>query len=224
MLDPGEISFIMHNLGSGDTAVDIGAHKGGYTYWMYRAVGPGGKVFCFEPQPCLADYLKKIVMNSGYKTIIIENLALSSRRGSAELFITGSKKASSPGASLEIHKNKGTGRSCTVNTETLTDYLRTSKVRPVKLIKCDVEGHELEVFKGAEGILREDCPVLLFECESRHHGKESIHGVFKFLKDLGYKGYFFLRSRLLPLSALEDEKVKNPGTRINNFVFRMEKF
>ena len=40
----------------GDVAVDVGAYKGGYTYWMREAVGDAGTVFAFEPQPELAYY------------------------------------------------------------------------------------------------------------------------------------------------------------------------
>jgi hypothetical protein len=43
----------------------------------------------------------------------------------------------------------------------------------IELTKCDVEGHALEVFKGAKNKLLEERPTLVFEC---HHeeAKESI--------------------------------------------------
>jgi hypothetical protein len=34
--DPGEIKYLLHYLSSGDIAVDIGANKGAYTYWMAK--------------------------------------------------------------------------------------------------------------------------------------------------------------------------------------------
>ena len=45
-LDPQEISFLLGNVSAGQTCVDIGAHKGAYTYWMQRAVGPTGRIGC----------------------------------------------------------------------------------------------------------------------------------------------------------------------------------
>ena len=45
-------------LSEGDRAVDVGANKGSYTFWMRRAVGAGGRVHAFEPQPELAAYLR----------------------------------------------------------------------------------------------------------------------------------------------------------------------
>ena len=50
------------------------------------------------------------------------------------------------------------------------DSFFASRTQPVSLIKCDVEGHEGEVFRGAEQLLRQDRPILLFECEQRHNG------------------------------------------------------
>ena len=50
----------------------------------------------------------------------------------------------------------------------------------INLVKCDVEGHELEVFKGAENTLNKFHPHLIFECEQRHHINDSIQDVFVF--------------------------------------------
>jgi Methyltransferase FkbM domain len=73
----------------------------------------------------------------------------------------------------------------------------------VSLLKIDVEGAELEIFKGAERILREQSPLLVFECEDRHLEAGSVQDVFSYLKSLGYKGSFICRNTLLPLSAFD---------------------
>ena len=52
--DPGAIPYLLATLGPGRMALDIGAHKGAYSYWMIKAVGPWGEVIAFEPQPELA--------------------------------------------------------------------------------------------------------------------------------------------------------------------------
>lgn len=53
-IDPGEIRYLLATLRPGRMALDIGAHKGAYSYWMSKAVGPWGEVIAFEPQPELA--------------------------------------------------------------------------------------------------------------------------------------------------------------------------
>lgn len=54
-LERREITLLLQQLRPGDWAVDVGAHKGAYTYWMQRAAGATGQVFALEPQPLLAD-------------------------------------------------------------------------------------------------------------------------------------------------------------------------
>ena len=36
-LEPQEIQLLPQNLNPGDLGVDVGAHKGAYTYWMQKA-------------------------------------------------------------------------------------------------------------------------------------------------------------------------------------------
>ena len=60
-LDAEEIALVRATLQPGDVAVDIGAHKGAYTYWMAKGVGGSGRVFSFEPQPVLCRALQGVV-------------------------------------------------------------------------------------------------------------------------------------------------------------------
>jgi hypothetical protein len=64
-LEKQEIKLVQRHLAPGDVAVDVGAHKGAYTWWMRRAVGESGRVYAFEPQPALADNLRGLGY-SGY--------------------------------------------------------------------------------------------------------------------------------------------------------------
>ena len=57
-VDPAELRFVGQSLRPGQVAVDIGCHKGAYTYWMRRRVGPSGAVYAFEPQPQQVAYLR----------------------------------------------------------------------------------------------------------------------------------------------------------------------
>lgn len=103
---------------------------------------------------------------------------------------------------------------------TLDDYFGEKRDRPVKLIKCDVEGHELEVFKGARVILEQDQPVLLFECEGRHRSG-GIDEVFTYLLELGYEGFFIDGKQERPLSEFNEQQHQVPGHKpyLNNFLF-----
>jgi hypothetical protein len=94
-------------------------------------------------------------------------------------------------------------------------------------LKIDVEGAEMEVFRGAERILKKQKPALLFECESRHIDSGDISPVFHFLSQFGYSGSFFMSGARIPVAELRPEvHQKQDGdqfwqspTYCNNFLF-----
>jgi len=42
---------MLNNLKEGEVVIDVGAHKGGYLYWMSKKVGSKGKVMPLNPRP-----------------------------------------------------------------------------------------------------------------------------------------------------------------------------
>jgi FkbM family methyltransferase len=222
-----EIEFLAGRVRPGDNVVDIGAHKGGFLYWLRRYVTGSGKVYGFEPQPPLAQYLKEIVAIQGWDNVIVEASGLSSSNGSMELFIPAPEGEPSPGATLSPADCNAPHYSIRVPVVTLDDYFGRRGNPPIAFIKCDCEGHEIEVFKGAVGVLRRDHPVLLFECEQRHLPGSSPAAVFDYLRTLGYRGGFFGPSGLTPVEQFRPEihQPVRPGRYwdakdyYNNFAF-----
>lgn len=223
-LDPREVRVLLAHLQPGDTAIDVGAHKGGYTWWMRRGVGASGRVFAFEPQPGLAGHLRNLVASTGFDNVLVENLGLSSRTGTLELNIPG--PGTSPGASFEKPGGQApAGHVISVPVTTLDAWLATRAPGRVSLLKCDAEGHELEVFRGAEGLLREQGPLLLFECERRHRSSGRVDDVFAFLEGLGYRGQAFARAGLIDLDAFDPARHQASPDQpdyVNNFLFRAD--
>ncbi len=219
-LDRQEIGWLRRVLRPGDMAVDVGAHKGAYTYWMRRSVGAEGRVLAFEPQPALAAYLEEAVSAFRWKNVTVENLGLSSAPGHLKLFVPG--EGPSPGATLVEAGAEPGATPLVVAVDTLDAYLeRLGLHHPVRLIKCDAEGHELEVFRGSERTLGESRPMLLFECEARHDPDRPISRVFAFLEERAYRGSFYWRGSRMPMTAFRPEVHQMVGRRpyINNFLF-----
>jgi FkbM family methyltransferase len=214
---------MMGVLRPGDIVVDVGAYKGGYTYWMRRAVGGSGSVFAFEPQPGLAAYLRQCVRDFGWRNVHVEEIALSSGRGERALFVP--DDGPSPGASLVGASLPEGSAGYPVHTETLDAYLDARDLEaPVRLIKCDVEGHELDVFRGATRLLERDRPPILFECEARHLTDRSMADVFGYLESFGYRGLFFWKGEQLAVSAFDVARHQVEGRRpySNNFLFTVD--
>ncbi len=223
-VDPAEIEYLILNLKKGATAVDIGCHKGAYLYWMKKSVGETGRVFAFEPQASLYDYLKKIY--SGHQNIIIEKKGVSNLRGDAFFHIPGKNKTTSPGARIDSLTTDEEFTKTKIETTTLDDYFFEKNIFP-DFIKIDVEGHEKKVLEGGFGILKKSHPKILMECENRHLNEGDIHGIFEWLFSLGYQGYFFFDKTKTDLKKFDLKKHQKTGNGefwkgegyVNNFIF-----
>jgi FkbM family methyltransferase len=215
-----EINFMLSHLKPGQTAIDIGAHKGAYTYWMSKYVGKYGKVFAFEPQPELYNQLNKLIKHSNSNNVNLELLALSSSKGEATMVIPGKK--TSPSASIHINKQESLGAKITVEKTTIDDYFCSQNQTPINFIKCDVEGHELDVLNGGQKLLHKFQPIIALESEARHCGEDNVVAVFDLLHKLNYNGYFFngaLMSSLDNFNIYEYQLNPNNKIYVNNFFF-----
>lgn len=201
--------------------IDIGAHKGAYTFWLSRRVGTAGKVYAFEPQNALADELRGHFGGCGH--VEIHENALSDVAGDATLFRP--LGANSPAASLNAASVGETGVPVEVKAATLDEFIEAKGSPKVHAIKCDVEGHELAVFRGGRRVLERDHPVLYFECEGRFHegssGGTPMAAVFDFLRSLGYDGYFLDWGRRRSINEFDPAKHQTRGKKpyVNNFFF-----
>lgn len=207
-----------------DTVCDIGANKGGYTYWLSRWV-PKGHVVAFEPQVRLASYLSGVCAAIGLKNVTVEAKAVGAKSGILTLYVPGDSE--SPGASLSRKvAARERCRSVSVPVVSLDEYF-TPDIR-IGALKIDVEGAEMAVFEGAKRILTQQSPLLVFECENRHLESGTVFDVFRYLRDLGYDGEFVCKKQLRPLSEFNPAiHQKQEGARFwdakdycNNFVFR----
>lgn len=207
------VSFLLDRDLEGKTAVDIGAHRGIYSYWMHKKVGTQGAVIAFEPQPELASYLTQAKTAFHLQQLEIAKLGLSSAQGNQELV---RPKDHWGGASVEITPRDDTEQ-LKIEMTTLDSYLADHSARPVKFIKCDVEGHEYDVFKGGQQVLREDRPDLLFEC---FDVEDPDCKVFQLLDELGYDGFCFHNGGLAPLSEYMSLRSSIHKKALLNFVFK----
>ena len=204
----------------GDLAVDVGAYKGGYTYWMRRGVGGEGRVLAFEPQPEAASMLRRYVAAFAWQNVSIVEVALSSAPGEITLFRPGD--GPSPAASLVGASLPPGPRSLPVKVDTLDRCLpEWAPGSRLRLLKCDVEGHEPDVFLGARDTLRVHQPAILFECEVRHLRSGSVDDVFAYLAGLGYRGRFFWHGEWVDVARFDARVHQVEGRRpyANNFVF-----
>lgn len=224
-----EIAWMLEHVKRGEVCFDIGAHKGGWTYWMQKAVGSDGQVHAFEPQPQLNAYLGQLFARRAYCNVLLDNRALVDREGSAELFIPAPDGASSPEASLVRPATCALRPTqvAVVGTTTLDAYIDEVGIGRMDFVKVDVEGAEHQLLAGAQQVLSELRPTWVIESEARHTGEEGVLSLFHTMDTAGYRGYFFRGERLTPLAEFSFQRDQNQeGERFwdraaysNNFLF-----
>ncbi len=210
------VQYLLSRDLEGSTALDIGANKGVYTYWLSKKVGKKGQVFSFEPQPELGDFLEESKKAFGLNNVTIVNKGLSSKASAMKLY---RRKVGDGAAMIATENNKlfdPTGKEeVNVQVDRLDDFIAKHDIEKLSFIKCDVEGHELDVFKGGLETLKKHKPTLLFEC---HHEEVKEGEVFGLLESIGYEGFFFNADKKVP--AKEFESVPYPRTdNHRNYVF-----
>ena len=162
------------------TALDIGANIGNHSIFFAKQFK---YVYAFEPNPCTFEVLK---INCNYaaehKNVVPLNFALSDKEGSLPFHIN----PANMGGSSIVDENKASIEvSIEINAKIL-DHLNELKDASIALIKIDVEGHELNVLKGARAIILKNMPAILFE----QHASEIVDGsskVIKYLEEIGYE-------------------------------------
>lgn len=126
----------------GGTALDVGANVGAYALLFGAWMGPGGRVYAFEPSPGAYDGLRRHVALNGLADVVrLVRAAVSDVEGRAAL-----AGADQQGTSRLAQPDEGATEM--VETMTIDGFCAREGIVPT-LIKIDVEGWELEALRGA---------------------------------------------------------------------------
>lgn len=160
----------------GRPAMDVGASRGVYT-WFLRRLAP--EVHAVEPNPRLAARLVR-----AFPDVRVHAVALSDREGTARLRVPRLGRTPAEGwATLEARADfPGLGRAEVEEIEVPVTTLDRLALADVGFLKIDVEGHEAALLHGGMETLRRCRPVILLECGG---GPESEAG--RLLAGLGYR-------------------------------------
>ncbi len=123
--------------------LDIGANCGAFTLPLARAAGPGSSVLAFEPNPEMAQRLRRnLALNGMERRVDVHQIALSSGRGTMTLTLHWRNLGQS---SLEhLPKGKRAHRQVEVEVRPLADFLVRGEHERI-VVKIDVERHEDKV-------------------------------------------------------------------------------
>lgn len=152
------------------TAVDVGAHIGNHTLWMAAVCGLD--VVAIEPNPVTgSQLLRNIQLNQLEAKVRVFPVAAGAHEGTARLETL---NPGNSGMTRAVEDAAGTIPMITIDSLNLSD---------VGVIKVDVEGHEIEILKGASETLTRCRPLLYIEADS----EESRARAEAFLQPFGYE-------------------------------------
>lgn len=152
--DRGLIRCLQSRLRAGQTVVDIGGCRGAVTIAASRAVGPTGRVICFEPDPDNhARLLLNLRRNGSPANVTAVNAAVFDREGQLELQQFGHEaRGWSTLGRFELDGRRPVA-SVPVRTVTLDGYCRANGIDRIDVLKIDAEGAEPQVLAGARGLI-----------------------------------------------------------------------
>src|SRR5262245_53848072 len=135
----GEIVLFSNILKPGDNVVEAGANIGTHTLPLAKLVGPTGRVWALEPQQLVYQILCANLALNEIENVEPLHAAAGTMRGETLIPRVGYGTNINFGA---ISTGAGTDK---VPVVTIDEF----GLKHCKLIKVDVEGHEIEVLKGA---------------------------------------------------------------------------
>lgn len=170
------------------SVIDVGANIGAYSL-MFNYLWPDVSLVAIEPSSYNQPYLK---YNIGHiPEIDIRPFALGSERGSGVLAIPTTEQKIITNDYHDTHTGCLSLYGESDNMREKVDIFPLDELdipRPVGFIKIDVEGHEVEVIRGARKTIEEDKPLMLIEF---HEANMTMAGttknhLFRLLAGMGY--------------------------------------
>ncbi len=132
---------------------DVGANAGIYGL-SALAAQPRAVVHAFEPTPETAAHLRGTAALNRLENLCVHEAAVSGKNGLAWLRRFRGETGANEGMNFISEETGGAGAE-RVGTVSLDDFCREHSIGRIDLLKIDVQGHELSVLEGANGLLKE---------------------------------------------------------------------
>jgi FkbM family methyltransferase len=170
------------------TVIDVGANRGQYALFAARRF-PAAVLFCFEPLALPRAQLEQVVDAARVSRVF--DVALSDHNGTAEFHVSKLDDSSSllPIGHRQLEAFPGTREQAVVQVTVrrLDQVLEPADlIRPV-LLKIDVQGGELDMLRGADGLLGcIDAVIVEAAFVELYAGQPLIWEVWSFLASRGF--------------------------------------
>jgi FkbM family methyltransferase len=186
LIEAGPVARLQPVVAPGSTVIDVGANIGFFTLRFGRWVQPGGQVIAIEPESRNMATLRRRVKRAHLQHVVdcVQAVA-ADRPGQLRLAVN-------PGHPGD-HRIADAGEPVRAVT---IDELIAGDPRRVTLVKVDVQGAEMLVLAGAQGVIERHRPAMFVEIADwalERFGSSSGSELIEALADLGYAGHLLTR-------------------------------
>ena len=203
-------NLIKRNYGDKFTMIDVGANAGWYSINFAKAF-PNSRIYSFEPIPNTYSLLLLNIDLNGLTNISTIQSGVSDHEGMATFYYDKQVLAN---ASLANVTEKEDIEELDVPLISLDKYCREKSIE-ADVLKVDVEGAELFVFKGARQLLSDKHPVVFTEMLRKWASKFDYHPneIIELFENFGYSCFSLCGNKLVPFDTMTD------STKETNFIF-----
>lgn len=189
-IEKTEYAIIGSLISPEDWVIDVGANIGDYTMIFSNLVGQKGRVIAMEPVPKTFELLAANAQLFPYQNVTLINMAASDKSSIVRISIPFFKSGLQNYYQASISENSADLNVMSIPIDSLPIP------HGIRLVKIDVEGHELQVLQGMINIIKRDYPALIVETNSEHvieflrnygYTKENIDGIDNVIFRPGYK-------------------------------------
>ncbi len=202
------VNFFKKIINDQKIVFDIGANIGFYSM-LFEKTNPKIRIFSFEPVKETYLKLKRNINYNNFKTKIY-NYGFHEKKGIKNIFFD---RLNSAAASLK--NTQGTKNRTKIKLNTIDYFVSRKKISRLDFIKCDVEGAEYFVIKGAQKTIRKFKPILFFEilrkfCKLYNYSPNEI---LSNLKSHGYRCFEIKNNHIKEINKITDKTIST------NFLF-----
>jgi FkbM family methyltransferase len=193
------------------TVLDIGGNIGWYTNHI-AALLEIGKIYAFEPIPETFEKLERNVQLNGFTNIVLNNFAFSDKQDKIKFYYSPTMPGAASAANI-TENSQMQELECT--TTTVDSFVLKEAIVKIDFIKCDVEGAELMVFRGALQTIEKHMPIVFTEMLRKWAAKFNYHpnDIIHLFKSFGYRCFVVQNNTLQLIDRVNDRTLET------NFLF-----
>ena len=202
--DADELALVAQHVRPGAAVLDIGGNIGFYALRFSELAGATGVVHVFEPDPL--NYRRLAANVRDCANVKANNLAVSSASSTLKLY-----RSSLLNVDHRTYAHGGDGKGLEVRADTIDHHLGGGRV---DFIKIDIQGYEMEAFRGMERTLQANPGVVILAelfPKGLADAGSSVRELLQFFTQRGFQVRRIAGRELVPMTERDLDRYAGAG-------------